>query len=135
MAKQQHPGAKIIAHPECNEGIRTNADHICGTGGMAKYARENPAKEFIVVTECGMREKLQQDVPDKKFFSFCKVCFYMKFITLENIREAFLQHKHVIEIPEHIRVKAEQALTKMFELTEQALEKPLVVPRSTLQQR
>ena len=126
QARQQHPGAKIIAHPECNEGIRSMADHICGTGGMATYAKENAAQEFIVVTECGMREKLQQDVPDKKFFSFCKVCFYMKFITLENIRDALVNNKHIIEIPEEIRIKAEQALIRMFELTNTPLEKPLL---------
>lgn len=129
QAKQHHPHAKIIAHPECNEGIRSVADHICGTGGMAKFARENAAEEFIVVTECGMREKLQQDVPTKKFFSFCKVCFYMKFITLENIRDALLYGQYAIEIPEDIRVQAERALLRMFELTNSSEQPILAVVR------
>src|SRR3989338_514636 len=49
--KKKNPNAQIIAHPECREDILQAADHICGTGGMAKFANSNGAKDFIVVTE------------------------------------------------------------------------------------
>ncbi|MDP7336632.1 MAG: quinolinate synthase NadA, partial [Candidatus Marinimicrobia bacterium] len=80
--KKQNPNAKIIAHPECRTDILQAADHICGTGGMAKFAKLDNAKDFIVVTECGMTEKLREDAPDKNFHSFCNICPYMKTTTL-----------------------------------------------------
>ena len=76
--------------------ILEKADHVCGTGGMAKYAKENKAQDFIVVTECGMNAKLQEDVPDKNFYSFCNVCPYMKSTTLPLVARSLIQEKHEV---------------------------------------
>ena len=44
--KQRYPDAKIIAHPECREELLQMSDHICGTGGMAKFAKSDNSKDF-----------------------------------------------------------------------------------------
>src|SRR5262245_24698798 len=33
--KAEHPGCRVIAHPECREELLHLADKVCGTGGMA----------------------------------------------------------------------------------------------------
>ena len=114
--KKAHPDAKIIAHPECRQEILEVADHVCGTGGMAKYAQQTDAGDFIVVTECGMTNKLREDVPGKNFYSFCNICRYMKATTLELVLQSLKEEKYKIELPETIIHKANKAIVKMLEV-------------------
>ena len=113
--KKKNPNALIIAHPECKEDILELADKVCGTGGMAKFANSNDAKDFIVVTECGMTEKLREDVPNKNFYSFCNICPYMKSITLPLVVNSLVHNQHEITLPQDIMVKARRALDRMLE--------------------
>ena len=115
--KKKNPNAKIIAHPECKDEILKIADHVCGTGGMAKFANSNDAKDFIVVTECGMTEKLREDVPNKNFYSFCNICPYMKSITMPLVVQSLIHNQHEITLPQDIIVKARKALDRMLEFS------------------
>lgn len=113
--KKKNPNALIIAHPECKEDILELADKVCGTGGMTKFANSNDAKDFIVVTECGMTEKLREDVPNKNFYSFCNICPYMKSITMPLVVNSLVHNQHEITLPQDIMVKARRALDRMLE--------------------
>ena len=113
--KKKNPNAMIIAHPECKDDILELADKVCGTGGMAKFANSNDAKDFIVVTECGMTEKLREDVPNKNFYSFCNICPYMKSITMPLVVNSLVHNQHEITLPQDIMVKARRALDRMLE--------------------
>ncbi len=113
--KNDIKGSKVIAHPECKPEILELADHICGTGGMAKFAKQDDGNDFIIVTECDMVNKLRQDVPEKNFFSFCNICNFMKSTTLELAKESLLEIKHEIEIPEETLKKARKSLDRMLE--------------------
>jgi len=115
--KKKNPNAKIIAHPECKDEILEMADHVCGTGGMAKFANSNDAKDFIVVTECGMTEKLREDVPNKNFYSFCNICPYMKSITMPLVVQSLIHNQHEITLPQDIIIKARKALDRMLEFS------------------
>ncbi len=118
--KQQYPDAKIIAHPECKDELLKLCDHICGTGGMAKFAKSDSSKNFIVVTECGMTEKLRQDVPQKNFLSFCNICPYMKSTTLPLVVRSLVTNKHEINLPHDVIVSARKAINLMLELSKNA---------------
>ncbi|MEK6949468.1 MAG: quinolinate synthase NadA, partial [Nanoarchaeota archaeon] len=113
--KKKNPEAKIIAHPECRTEILDLADHVCGTGGMAKFANSSGAKDFIVVTECGMTEMLRQDAPSKNFYSFCNICPYMKSTTLPLVAQSLVHNQHEITLPKDIIIKARKALDRMLE--------------------
>lgn len=114
--RNEHEGSKIIAHPECRTDILEIADHVCSTGGMAKYAQQSNSSEFIVVTECGMVNKLREDVPGKIFFSFCNFCPYMKIITLQSVYDALLKNQFEVDVPVKIQTEAKKAIDKMLEL-------------------
>ena len=114
--KKEHPGIKIIAHPECREDVLKVADCICGTGGMAKFAQQDDAGEYVVVTECGMTNKLREDVPGKSFVSFCNFCTYMKVTTLESVLEALELEQHEISLPKEIIIQARKSVDKMLEI-------------------
>ena len=115
--KEKHPGAKVIAHPECREEVLQISDHISGTGGMAKFAKSSEANNFIVATECGMAEKLRQDVPDKNFYSFSNICSYMKTITMPLVVNSLMHNQHQITLPQEVMVKARKAIDKMLEFS------------------
>jgi quinolinate synthase len=113
--KKAHPSAKVIAHPECKEEVLKHADYVCGTGGMTKYAQQEESGDFIVVTECGMTEKLRDDVPGKNFYSFCNICRYMKVTTLELILQSLKEERDKITLPAEIIAKANKAIVRMLQ--------------------
>src|SRR5215813_11037540 len=78
------PGLKVIAHPECRKDVIALADAVLSTSAMMRYARESDADKFLVVTECGLSDRLLMEVPDKRFYKACKLCRFMKMITLEG---------------------------------------------------
>jgi quinolinate synthase len=116
-AKKQHPDAKIVAHPEAPQEVLALADFICGTGGMIKYAKESDAKEFIIVTEEGMTNRLKREIPDKTFYVAAGVCFNMKKTTLEKVYDCLLNEKNEIELDKEIMDKAGKALQRMLDVS------------------
>jgi len=118
-AKSEHPRAKFMAHPECNPEVLELADFISSTSGMAKYAGDSGAKEFIVGTEVGMVYRLKKDLPELQFYpvSDQMLCEHMKLITLERLAQSLETLKPIIQVPEDIRIKAKRALDRMMELS------------------
>src|SRR3989338_169352 len=123
-AKETHPNAKVIAHPECKPDVLRHADEVCSTEGMVKYAKESSAKEFIVLTEQGMVNRLKRDLPNKEFYTpkfekdehFAGYCYNMKKTTLEKVYETLLNESNEIIVPEEIRIKAKKAIEKMLDV-------------------
>jgi quinolinate synthase len=81
------------------------------------YAKDSPAQEFLIVTECGLSDRLILEVPDKKFYKSCKLCQYMKMITLEGTRDAVRLGRYEITLAEDVRRGAARALERMLELS------------------
>lgn len=115
--KNRFPEAEIIAHPESPPDVLAMSDYIRGTSGMIKAARESKAKEFIMVTECGMAEKLKIEVPEKTFHSFCNICSYMKMTNLFLIERALTKFEYEINVPEDIAIRARKAIDRMLEMS------------------
>jgi quinolinate synthase len=112
------PNAKILVHPECRRDVIDLADAVLSTSGMVRYAKESPADEFVVVTECGLSDKLLLEVPEKKFYKACKLCQFMKMITLDGTLRSLERMEHEIVLDEDVRAAAERSLRRMFELTD-----------------
>jgi len=110
------PHVKVLAHPECRRDVLALADAVLSTSGMVKYANESTDTEFLVVTECGLSDRLLLEVPGKRFYKSCKLCHYMKMITLEGTRDSLRTLTPEIILDEDVRVRAERALLKMLEL-------------------
>ena len=111
------PELEILVHPECRPDVASLADAVLSTSGMVRYAKERPASRFLVVTECGLSDRLAMEVPDKKFIKGCKLCAFMKVTTLEDVRDSLKYLQYDMEVPEEIRVPAELALRRMFDAT------------------
>lgn len=119
--KIAYPNLKVLVHPECRDDVVAEADAVMSTSAMVDYAQKSEAKEFLAVTECGLSDLLTVQVPQKQFFRACKVCRFMKMITVENIIESLENLQPEIKLPENTLISAKRSIDKMFELT--ALEK------------
>jgi quinolinate synthase len=115
--RKADPELEILVHPECRPDVAKLANAVLSTSGMVRWAKERPAKRFLVVTECGLSDRLAMEVPDKQFLKGCKLCTFMKVTRLEDVRDSLKLMRYDIEIPEDIRVPAERALRRMFDAT------------------
>jgi len=115
-ARNAVPGIVVIAHPECRKDVIAIADAVLSTSAMMRYARESPADKFLVVTECGLSDRLLMEIPDKRFYKACKLCRYMKMITLDSVLDALTHRRYEIVLPDDVREGAKHALERMLEL-------------------
>lgn len=114
-AKQEHPDALLMAHPECQPEILELADHICSTSGMYDFAVDSHAKKFIVATEDGILWRLKKENPDKEFIMPSRmVCADMKLTTLEDILACLQTMEPRITVDAETREKAKLSLDRML---------------------
>jgi quinolinate synthase len=112
------PNVRILVHPECRADVIALADAVLSTSGMVRYAKQSAAEEFLVVTECGLSDRLLLEVPEKKFYKACKLCQFMKMITLDGTLRALERMEHEIVLEEAVRAGAERSLRRMLELSQ-----------------
>ena len=117
--KEQHPGALVLAHPECVEEVRHAADFVGSTSQIIRFAKETKSKTFIIATEEGVIHRLHKDSPDKEFILAHRagICPNMKRNTLERVYHSLKEEIYPVIVPKPIAAKAKLALEKMFELT------------------
>ncbi len=115
--KRSIPGIKVLAHPECRKDVLELADAVLSTSAMMRYARESEADKFLVVTECGLSDRLLMEIPDKRFYKACKLCRFMKMITLEGTLDSLQNLRHEIELSDEVQKGARRALERMLELS------------------
>lgn len=117
-AKEKHPEAVVIAHPECQAEVLALADAVLSTSQMIRYTRESKDRVFLIGTEEGLLHRLRKENPDKIFYmiSNAMICPNMKRTTLERLLKTMELKRNKIVIPEDIRLKAKRALDRMLAL-------------------
>jgi quinolinate synthase len=115
-ARAQFPGLKVVAHPECPSDVASAADFVGSTGAMMKYVKTTPAPYFLMLTECGLVNRLEVEAPEKNFISGCRLCPYMKLNSLEKIREALEAPRddQIVHLDESLRRRAGLSIERMF---------------------
>jgi len=122
--KAQHPGAPVLAHPECPPHIIDHADYVGATSGILKYALESPSELLIVATEPHIIHQMEKSAPHKTFIGApgadgncnCNMCPYMALNTMEKLYVALRDLQPRIEIEEGLRQRAKQSLDRMLEM-------------------
>ncbi|MCL4535641.1 MAG: quinolinate synthase NadA [Bacteroidetes bacterium] len=117
-AKQAHPGAVVVVHPECRPEVTAIADAVLSTSQMGRYVKASPAREFIIGTEEGLIHRLRQQNPDKAFFaaSTALLCPNMKKTTLESVVSALEMDRYHITVEPELAARARRALDRMLEI-------------------
>jgi quinolinate synthase len=134
--KAQFPNAKVVVHPESLREVRDVADAVCSTEKMISFCKNNPAKQFIIVTESGIIHRMQKECPDKEFICAptfdvmraptdhcrCSECKYMKMNTLEKVRDCMKKLSPRVELPPEIIQRARLPIERMLEISARPIE-------------
>ena len=121
-ARSEHPAALVASHPECPAEVLRMSDFIGSTSAIINWCVKQPASEFIVMTESGVRHSLEKLAPSKKFFFVanencnCSECPYMKRNTLEKLRDALLKLQPRVELSPEILENARRPVERMLAL-------------------
>jgi quinolinate synthase len=123
--RREHPGIRVIAHPECRFEVAQAADQIGSTEGIIKAIQASPAgTEWAVGTEIHLVNRLGKELKNHRVISLdpsvC-VCTTMFRITpqhllwaLENLGEGNVVNR--ISVDERTRHHARVALDRMLSL-------------------
>ena len=123
--RREHPGIRVIVHPECRFDVAEAADQIGSTEGIIKAIETSPAgTEWAVGTEIHLVNRLGKELKDHRVISLdpsvC-VCTTMFRITpqhllwaLENLGEGNVVNR--ISVDERTRHHARVALDRMLSL-------------------
>jgi len=123
--RKEHPGVRVIVHPECSFEVAQAADEIGSTEGILKAIQAGPAgSDWAVGTEIHLVNRMAKEMKDRKVISLdpsvC-VCTTMFRITpqhllwvLENLGAGKIVNQ--ISVDERTRHFAKAALDRMLEL-------------------
>lgn len=135
--KAAHPGALVLAHPECTDLVLKQADYVGSTAGIIAFAEKSDAEEFIVVTMRGVEAELEKrcngvvlagekgaaacagGAPRKRFyFAEHSVCPDMASITLEQVVSCLRDPapEQQVDVPGEFTEPAKRMLDRMLEL-------------------
>jgi len=117
FAREDHPNALVVIHPEARQELLDQADVVTSTSGMVKMASEHD--ELIIGTERGLIDKLQKEYPEKTIVPLSKaaICGNMKANTLPKLAWSLDHLRFEVTMPEEIRARAETALRRMLEIS------------------
>ncbi len=91
--KKDHPGARVLVHPESPPDVVALADAVGSTSAILRAAQEMDAREFIVATDSGMMHKLRTLNPGKVFYeaptagnsATCKSCAHCPWMAMNGL--------------------------------------------------
>jgi quinolinate synthase len=116
-ARAEHPGAPIVAHPECGCASQAlpHVDRVLSTDGMVRFAEETRAPEVLVATEVGILHRMRRLNPSTKFTPLDEgtVCPFMKEIDLGDVRDSLLLNQFEIDVPAPTADRARGVLERM----------------------
>ena len=117
--RENHPEALVLTHPECHKEVVGVSDFVGSTTAIMKYAAESSNKEFIIVTEKGVVERLERDYHDKKFYLISEkaICPNMKWNELIDIYNSLKYEQYEITVDEEIAKKALHTIEKMVAIS------------------
>lgn len=123
--KRKNPGAKIIAHPECEEHILDESDFIGSTAALLKFVKTDEAMSYIVATESGILHQMKKAAPEKTLIAAppenescsCNECPFMRLNTPEKVYLALRDLSPELVMDERERELARAPIERMLELS------------------
>ena len=115
--REDDPGLKIIAHPECKPDVLDEADFSGSTSAMIKWVTDNQPERVMMVTECSMSDNIAVENPQVNFVRPCNLCPHMKQITLPKVLEAMVLNRTEITVDPQVADKARHAVERMIKLS------------------
>jgi quinolinate synthase len=114
--RDQFPGVRVIAHPECDLDVLQAADMVGSTSGMIDYIDDLRPDKVVLITECSMSDNVSAEFPEVDFVRSCTMCPHMKKITLEAVLASLENRQFEIEVAPDVAARALGAVERMLEV-------------------
>jgi quinolinate synthase len=126
LLKKEHPGAKVLVHPESPAEVIRLADAVGSTTQIIRAAQTLQADEFIVATDNGILHTMKRLMPEKRFIeaptagagAACKSCAHCPWMAmngLENLARALETGANEIRVDPVIGRLAYRPIERMLE--------------------
>jgi len=112
--KADHPGAVVLAHPECPAEVVAECDFAGSTSAMVEYVTKKHPARVVMLTECSMADNIAAEHPDVEFLRPCNLCPHMKRITLDKILRSLQTMQHEVKVDPAIAARAKAAVERML---------------------
>lgn len=118
--KKLHPKAHILVHSECTPRVVKESDLMGSTTDMLNYVKNSRNNQFMLVTECGLKDRAIAEFPTKEMLGSCILCPYMKEIKLPDVLTCLKSptKNQIIKLSNTIIKRAKGSLDKMVEIVE-----------------
>ncbi len=114
--RENDPGIKIIAHPECPPNVLDEADFSGSTSAMINWVKDNQPSKVMMVTECSMSDNVAVENPNVDFIRPCNLCPHMKRITLPKILASLHTMQDEVLVDPAIAERARLPIERMIAL-------------------
>jgi quinolinate synthase len=142
LLKKEHPGAKVLVHPESPASVIALADLVGSTTQILKGVLEGDADTYIIATDNGLMHRMRQLAPHKTLIEAptagrsatcksCAHCPWMAMNALQGVLACLEQGSGAVELPEDIRARAHGCIARMLAFTANlpgSLAQPGLVP-------
>lgn len=119
------PDLEVLAHPECSPAVARGSDFVGSTSQILNHIGKSRRDTFLVLSECGLTNRLEAEHPGKRFVGSCTMCKYMKSNSLEDILRVLVKPRPEdrVEIDASVQERALKCINEMFRYTEMAAAK------------
>ena len=126
LLKAQHPGAKVLVHPESPEAVVRLADVVGSTTQLLNAVTTMDAQTFIVATDNGLMHRMRQLAPTKTLLEAptagdsatcksCAHCPWMAMNALAGVIDCLETGRGEITVPEPTRAQALGCIERMLD--------------------
>ena len=89
-AREEHPGVRVVVHPECTQQVVDAADADGSTEFIINYVRNGPPGTYAVGTEINLVHRLNEEVAHEGKTAFCLDPVVCPCATMYRIHPAYL---------------------------------------------
>lgn len=123
---KQHPGAKLLVHPESPKSVVALADVVGSTTQLIRAVQSLDATTFIVATDRGIFHKMRAAAPNKFLIAAptsgnsatCKSCAHCPWMAMNGLANlaAVLERGHnEVHIDPAVAARAKQPIVRMLD--------------------
>ncbi len=112
--RDDDPGLRILAHPECPPDVLAEADYVGSTQGMLDDVGAHRGARVLLITECSMADNVAGVYPDVEFVRPCNLCPHMKRNTLPKILHSLEAMEYEVTVDPSVAERARAAVERML---------------------
>ncbi|MEP7283701.1 MAG: quinolinate synthase NadA, partial [Rubrivivax sp.] len=142
LLRDQHPGAKVLVHPESPQSVVDQADVVGSTTQILDAVINGGPGPFIIATDNGLMHRMRQLAPGKELIeaptagrgATCKSCAHCPWMAMNALQGvlACLEHgRGEVSVPEPLRAQAQRCIDRMLDFVAAnpaSVQRPGIVP-------